>query len=171
VPGFYAFGANKVDPTRDFKRMVRANHETNILAVASKQIDVATVASDGVERMKLKQADKAAELREVWRSPLIASDPLLWRKDLDATTKAKVKDFFLGYGRDEREKQILKTLTLAGFTPSSNTQLVPTRQLELARERGKIEADANLAADEKQRRLQEIDHKLAELGRLVASAK
>jgi phosphonate transport system substrate-binding protein len=171
VPGYYAFAANKVDPTRDFKRMVRANHETNILAVASKQIDVATVASDGVERMKLKQPAKAAELREVWRSPLIASDPLLWRKDLDAATKAKVRDFFLGYGRDEREKKILAALTLSGFSASSNLQLVPTRQLELARDRGKIESDANMAADEKNRRLQEIDGKLAELGRQVASAK
>jgi phosphonate transport system substrate-binding protein len=171
VPGFYAFAANKVDATRDFKRMVRANHETNILAVASKQIDVATVASDGVERMKLKQPEKAAELREVWRSPLIASDPLLWRKDLDDATKAKVRDFLLAYGRDEREKKILGTLTLSGFTPSSNTQLVPIRQLELARERNKIEADTNLAADERNRRLQDIDNKLAELGRLVASAK
>jgi phosphonate transport system substrate-binding protein len=60
---------------------------------------------------------------------------------------------------------------LSGFAASSNTQLVPIRQLELARERGKIESDANMAADEKQRRLQEIDGKLAELGRLVASAK
>jgi phosphonate transport system substrate-binding protein len=171
VPGFYAFGANKVDPTRDFKRMVRANHETNILAVVNRQIDVATVASDGVERMKIKQPEKAAELREVWRSPLIASDPLLWRKDLDDATKAKVRDFFLGYGRDEREKKILATLTLSGFVASSNAQLVPIRQLELARERGKIESDANLAPDDKSRRLQEIDHKLAELGRLVASAK
>jgi phosphonate transport system substrate-binding protein len=171
VPGFYAFAAHKVDPTRDFKRMVRANHETNILAVASKQIDVATVASDGVARMKIKQPEKAAELREVWRSPLIASDPMLWRKDLDATTKAKVRDFFLGYGRDEREKKILATLVLSGFKASTNAQLVPIRQLELARERGKIEADANMAADEKKRRLQEIDDKLAELGRQVASAK
>lgn len=171
VPGFYAFGANKVDPTRDFKRMVRANHESNILAVASKQIDVATVASDGVARMKIKQPEKAAELREVWRSPLIASDPMLWRKDLDEVTKGKVRSFLLAYGRDPREKQVLATLTLSGFVASSNTQLVPIRQLELARERGKIEADANLTADEKNRRLQEIDHKLAELGRLVASAK
>lgn len=171
VPGFYAFGANKVDPTRDFKRMVRANHETNILAVANKQIDVATVASDGVERMKIKQPEKAAELREVWRSPLIASDPILWRKDLDETTKSKMREFFLTYGRDEREKNILKTLTFSGFLPSSNSQLLPIRQLELARERGKIESDANLAPDERNRRLQEIDNKLAELGRLVASAK
>ena len=171
VPGYYAFAQNKVDATRDFKRMVRANHETNILAVVNKQIDVATVSSDGVDRMRIKDAAKAADLREVWRSPLIASDPMLWRKDLDSATKQKVRDFFLGYGRDAREKEILKTLTFAGFVPSNDNQLLPIRQLELARERGKVEGDANMAAEEKSKRLNEIDGKLSELTRQLASAK
>lgn len=95
VPGYYAFAQNKVDPTKDFKRMVRANHETNILAVHGKQIDIATVASDAMERMKLKQPEKHDELKVIWRSPLIASDPMVWRADLDAGTKKKVADFFL----------------------------------------------------------------------------
>jgi phosphonate transport system substrate-binding protein len=171
VPGYYAFAQNKVDATRDFKRMVRANHETNILAVANKQVDVATVSSDGVDRMKIKDAAKAADLREVWRSPLIASDPLVWRKDLDDAAKQKVREFFLGYGRDAREKEVLKTLTFAGFVPSNNNQLLPIRQLELARERGKVEGDANMAADEKAKRLNDIDDKLSELSRQLASAK
>jgi phosphonate transport system substrate-binding protein len=171
VPGYYAFAQNKVDATRDFKRMVRANHETNILAVANKQIDVATVSSDGIDRMKIKDAAKAAELREVWRSPLIASDPILWRKDLDDATKQKVREFFLAYGRTDREKEVLKTLTFAGFVPSNDNQLLPIRQLELARERGKVEGDANMAADEKAKRLQDIDGKLADLSRQLASAK
>ena len=171
VPGFYAWGQNKVDPTRDFKRSMRANHETNILAVANKQIDVATVASDGVDRMKIKQADKAAELREVWRSPLIASDPMVWRKDLDADAKKKLREFFLTYGKDAREKDIMKNLTWAGFVASDNHQLTPIRQLELARERSKVEADTAMSADDKAKKLQDIEQRQAELARLVASAK
>jgi phosphonate transport system substrate-binding protein len=171
VPAFYAFGQNKVDPAKDFKRTLRSNHESNILAVANKQLDVATVASDGIDRMKIKLPEKAAELREVWRSPMIASDPLLWRTDLDAGTKKKVRDFLLGYGRDPREKDILKNLTLAGFVPSDNSQLMPIRQLELARERTKIENDSAMSADDKARKLQDIDQRLAELSRQMASAK
>ncbi|MDC8772628.1 phosphonate ABC transporter substrate-binding protein [Roseateles albus] len=171
VPGFYAFAPSKVDPTRDFKRTVRANHETNILAVAAKQVDVAAVASDGIERMKMKMPEKAAELREVWRSPLIASDPLVWRKDVDADAKKKIADFFASYGRDQREKDNLKTLTYSGFVRSDNAQLTPIRQLALAAERGKIEADANLSAEEKSRKLQDVERRLDELGRQTASAK
>jgi phosphonate transport system substrate-binding protein len=169
VPGFYAFGANKVDPGRDFKRSVRANHESNILAVAARQIDVATVASDGVDRMKIKMPEKAAELREVWRSPLIASDPLVWRKDLDADTKKRLREFFQAYGRDTREKENLAKLTLSGFVPSDNNQLLPIRQLELARERSKVDADTAMAADDKSRKLKDIDTRLADLARTAVN--
>lgn len=171
VPGFYLWAKNKIDPAKEFKRAMRANHETNILAVVNKQVDAATVASDGVERMHIKMPEKAAQLREVWRSPLIASDPLLWRKDLDADTKKKLRDFFVGYGRDEREKAVLKTLTWSGFRASDNTQLTPTRQLELARERSKVEADTSLSPAERATKLQDIDKRLAELSQQLASAK
>jgi phosphonate transport system substrate-binding protein len=171
VPGFYAWGQNKVDPIKDFKRAMRANHESNILAVASKQIDVATVASDGVDRMKIKQPERAAELREVWRSPLIASDPFVWRKDLDAEVKKKLREFFLAYGKDQREKDILKNLTFSAFLASDNQQLTPIRQLELARDRSRVEADAAMSADDKAKKLQEIEQRQAELSRLLASAK
>jgi phosphonate transport system substrate-binding protein len=170
VPGYYAFAQNGVDPLKDFKRTVRANHETNILAVANRQIDVATVASDGVDRMKLKLPEKHAEVRVVWRSPQIASDPILWRKDLDAGTKQKVKDFFLAYGKDAREKEILAKLTIGGFIASDNQQLLPIRQLALVGERAKVEADTTISAEEKARKLKEIDDRVAELGRQVASA-
>jgi phosphonate transport system substrate-binding protein len=171
VPGYYLWGQNKVDPAKEFKRAMRANHETNILSVVNKQLDAATVASDAVERMKIKMPEKAAELREIWRSPLIPSDPLVWRKDLDADTKKKLRDFFVGYGRDERERGILKTLTWSAFVPSSNHQLTPMRQLELARERSKVEADTALSADDKAKKLKDIDQRLADLSRQVALAK
>ncbi|MGY4827048.1 phosphonate ABC transporter substrate-binding protein [Sphaerotilaceae bacterium SBD11-9] len=171
VPGFYAWAKNRVDPVKDFKRSMRANHESNILAVASRQIDVATVASDTFDRIKARQPEKAAELREVWRSPLIASDPLVWRRDLDEATKKKLRDFFVTYGHDAREKEIMKNLTWSGFQVSDNGQLTPIRQLELARERSKLEADANLSADEKARKIKEIDQKLNELAQQLASAK
>lgn len=170
VPGYYAFAQHQVDPLKDFKRTVRANHETNMLAVVSRQVDVATVASDGLDRLKIKQPERHAELREVWRSPQIPSDPMLWRRDLDAGTKQKIRDFFLAYGREAREKEILKTLTFSGFVASDNYQLTPIRQLELVRERAKVEGDTTLSAQERHKKLQEIDARLAELKKTVASA-
>lgn len=172
VPGYYAFAQNKVDAAKEFKRAVRSNHETNILAVANKQVDAAVVASDTFDRLKARSPEKTGELREVWRSPLIASDPMLWRKDLDADTKKKLRDFLLAYGRqDAREKDVMKALTWSGFTASDNSQLVPIRQLALVGERGKIEADTALSADERAKRLADIDARLAELGKQLAAVK
>jgi phosphonate transport system substrate-binding protein len=169
VPGLYAFGMNQVDPLKDFKRTVRANHETNLLAVASKQVDVATNNTEAIERLKITHPEKAAQVREIWRSPLIASDPIVWRKDLDEGVKKQIRGFMLGYGKEAHEQQILQVIGYSGFRPSSNAQLTPIRQIDLARERTKVEGDANLAADEKAKKIKEIDAKIAELGRVVAA--
>jgi phosphonate transport system substrate-binding protein len=99
---------------------------------------------------------------------MIASDPMVWRKDLDPAVKAQVKNFLLGYGKVDREQQILQTIGYSGFRPSANAQLVPIRQIELARERSKLEADTGMAADERAKKLKEIDGKLTELSRVVA---
>jgi len=170
VPGLYAFGMNKIDPLKDFKRTVRASHETNLLAVVNKQVDVATNNTENTFRFQQTHAEEARNVREIWRSPLIPSDPLVWRKDLDEPTKKLVRDFLLGYGKDARELAVLQNLTYSAFRASTNAQLVPIRQIELARERSKVESDAALTADEKARKLKEIDARMAELGRQLASS-
>lgn len=169
VPGYYAFAQNKVDPTKDFKRMVRSNHETNILAVASKQVDVTTVASDAMDRMKLKLPEKHAEVREVWRSPMIASDPLVWRSDLDPAVKTMVKNFFLNYGKTAQEKENLAKLTIGSFMASDNKQLLPIRQLAAVAERTKLEADNNMSESDKKAKMAEVEKRLADLNRQMAS--
>lgn len=172
VPGYYAFGQNGVDPLKDFKRTVRANHETNLLAVVNKQVDVATNNTENTHRFGQTHPEQLKQVREIWRSPLIPSDPIVWRKDLDDATKAKVREFLLAYGKDAREQQILQNIGYSGFRASSNAQLVPVRQIELAKERNKVEADTALAADERAKKLKDIDAKLAELNKqLVSSAK
>jgi phosphonate transport system substrate-binding protein len=171
VPGLYAFAQNKVDPVKDFKRMVRANHETNLLAVVNKQVDVATNNTEAVHRLVQTRPDDAKQVREIWRSPLIASDPIVWRKDMDEATKTKVRDFMLSYGKTEREQAILQNIGYSAFRASTNAQLVPVRQIELARERTKIETDTAMAADERSRKLADIDARLAELSKQLVSAK
>jgi len=171
VPAFYAFAPARVDPVKDFKRTVRASHETNLLAVVNKQVDVATNNTQNIARFQLTHPEQATQVREIWRSPQIASDPLVWRKDLDDNTKKLIRDFMLSYGKDAREKAILANIEYSGFRASSNAQLIPIRQIELARVRAGVEADTTLSADHKSRRLAEIDAQLAELGRQIASAK
>ena len=171
VPSYYVFALNKVDPNKCYKRVVVSNHEGNALAVANKQVDIATNNTESMDRLKDVRPAEAAKIKEVWRSPLIPSDPLVWRADLPADMKAKIYTFFLTYGRlgsDEevaRQRAILaKTSDGWGtFVPSSNAQLYPIRQLELFKTRLKVEASDKLSADEKAKQLEEIDAKLAAL--------
>ena len=176
VPGYYVFAKNGVDPRKLFKRAVSANHETNALAVAGRQVDVATNNDIALERFRRAQPDKAQLVRVIWTSPLIPNDPFVWRKDLADEIKHKVEAFFTGYGVDgppERlahERAVLAGLKWQRIIRSSNAQLVPTRQIELFTERLKIESDEALAQADKARRLAEIDDKLKALERLAAGS-
>ncbi len=166
VPSFYIFAQHGIDPRTAFKTIRSANHETNILALANKQVDAAVFASDTWERLEKNRPETSALVRQIWKSPLIPSDPMLWRTDLNPEAKRKVKAFFLGYAAsDPREKDVLRKLNYSKFIDSNNDQLKPVRQLELFREKTKIEADSGMAASEKQAKLAEIGRKLADLGR------
>jgi phosphonate transport system substrate-binding protein len=167
VPSYYVFAQNNVNPKTAFKAVRAGNHETNILAVANKQVEAAVHSSDVFERIEARQPEMAHQLRQVWKSPLIASDPLVWRKDLPQELKTKIRDFFLAYGKTGPnaavEKEVLKKLVLGGFQNSSNAQLKPIRQLELFKEKVKLEADADMKADEKKAKIDDITRKLADL--------
>ena len=143
VPSYYVFAQNKIDPKSFFKLSRAANHETNALAVANRQVDVATNNSENLDKLKDKLPEKFNDIHVIWTSPLIALDPLVIRKDLRESTKAKVRDFFLTYGKGGQQEKdnLFKLSKLSGFKASTNNQLVPIRQLELFKTRNKLEAD------------------------------
>lgn len=165
VPGYYVFARNKVDAKTSFKIARNANHETNALAVANKQVDVATNNSENLEKIRERQPEKFKDIKIVWTSPLIPLDPMVMHKQLPEATKQKIKDFFYNYAKtDAREKEIvMKISKLSGFKPSTNEQLKPIRELDLFGKRNKLESDATMAEAEKKARLAEIDQQLAAL--------
>ena len=174
VPSYYVFALNKIDPKTHFKTARGASHETNLLAVVNKQVDVATNNTENLERFKTKFPDKAADVRVIWKSPLIPNDPLVWRKDLSPELKKKVRDFVLAYGTGAdaaRERAIMLKITTAGFQASDDRQLLPIRQLELFKDKTKIENDTAMSAADKTAKLEEINRKLAQLNTQLAASK
>ena len=165
VPGFYVFAQNKVDPRTAFKITRSANHESNALAVANKQVDVATNNSENLDKIKERQPAKFNDIKIIWTSPLIPSDPMVMSKNLPEATKTKIKNFFYNYAKtNPREKEIvMKISKLSGFKVSTNDQLKPIRQLDLFSLRIKFEGDTTLSASEKRTKLADIDQKLAAL--------
>jgi phosphonate transport system substrate-binding protein len=163
VPSYYLWAKNNIDINTHFKAVRVGSHGANALAVLNRQVDVATYNTEEYDRLKEKQPEKLAELRVLWKSPLIPSDPFVWRKDLPADVKAKIKDFVLNYGKTPEEKAVLKNIyNYGGFIASSDAQLLPIRQLELFKQRKKFET-AEIAESDRKVKLAEIDAKLAEL--------
>ncbi|NBT10139.1 MAG: phosphonate ABC transporter substrate-binding protein [Betaproteobacteria bacterium] len=165
VPTFYLFAKNNIDHRTAFKTVRNASHGANIQAVLAKQIDVATNNTEDMGKLETTRPELASQIRILWRSPLIPSDPLVWRKDLDPAVRERIRTFVLGYAKnDAAEREILKNIyNYAGFRASTNDQLIPIRELELARDRAKVVNDEKLSSADKAKVLADIDARLAAL--------
>jgi phosphonate transport system substrate-binding protein len=166
IPGYDLFAKRGVTVnSANFKTVLPSSHEANLLAVVNDKIDVATNNTMELDRLKTQHPDKFAQVRVLWTSPLIPSDPLVWRKDLPQDTKDKLRDFFVNYAKtDPHEKEVMKNLTtFSGFVASSDAQLLPIRQVALFQQKQKIEADKNLSDSDRKTQTAAIDAKLAAL--------
>ncbi|MCG8361074.1 MAG: phosphonate ABC transporter substrate-binding protein [Kiloniellales bacterium] len=167
VPSYYVFAQNNVTPSDCYKAVRNASHETNSIAVANKQVDFATNNTENLRRLAKTNPKARENVKVIWQSPLIPSDPIVYRKNLPEEMRMRLKAFFLAYGRlgtdVENEKEILAGLQWAPFRDSSDAQLYPIRQLQLFRDKLKLEADDRLDADEKAKKVGEIEAELATL--------
>jgi len=175
VPTTFIFAAKGIDPKECFKTVRNANHEANALAVANKLVGAAANNSENLERIETTNPEARKNIRIIWTSVLIPSDPLVWRKDLDDATKKKVADFIFGYGNsgnaeaDAKAKEVLKALQWAVFKKSGNDQLLPIRQMELTKDVAKVLADDKLSADEKKAKGDQLKAKIADIEKQIAA--
>ncbi len=164
VPSYYLFGKNGISVHTGFKTVLPSSHEANLLAVVNNKIDVATCNTDAVDLLKVQHPDKAAQVRVLWKSALIPSDPLVWRRDLPQATKDKLHNFFIHYAEtDPREKTIINAISgYSGFAASTNAQLIPIREMAIAQKRDQVENDAHLSDTEKKTKVAALDQQLAQ---------
>lgn len=173
VPSVYLFSAKGVEPRDCFKAVTNANHESNLMAVVNKQVDIATNNTESLRNLTKRDPGSAAMLKEVWRSPLIPSDPIVWRKDLDDNLKARIMTFFMTYGRQgtpnevKAEREVLKALGWAPFKPSSDAQLYPIRVLEISKSINKVKLDASMAQADKDAKVKELEAQKAQFEKLM----
>jgi phosphonate transport system substrate-binding protein len=158
IPSYYIWSKRGIDPNSAFKRTRNANHEANCLAVASKQVDFATNNTESMDRFEKSNPDMWKNIRIVWTSPMIPTDPLVWRKDLPRELKSKIAAAVLEFGRGADSEQELKILAgVSGgwgkFLVSDNTQLLPIRELEIAKEINKLKNSTEQNQQEKEARL------------------
>lgn len=170
VPSYYLFGKNGISVRTGFKTVLPSSHEANLLAVVNNKIDVATNNTDLLDTLKAQHPERYAQVRVLWTSPIIPSDPLVWRRDLPQETKAKLQNFFTHYGeKDPREQTIMTAISgYSGFAASSNAQLIPIRQMAIAQKKDQVENDAHMSDSEKKSQIAALDQKLSQLDTVAA---
>src|SRR3546814_17695073 len=105
-------------------------------------------------RLAKTNTEAAANIKEIWRSPMIPSDPMVWRKALPEDAKQQIYYFFMQYGRfGDMEKVKRERDVLAGmsdgwgpFLASSDAQLLDVRQLEAFKAKITAENSGDAAA-------------------------
>lgn len=178
VPQAYIFADRGIDPQTCFNQVTSASHEQNLLAVANGQLDAATNNTTNIDRLERARPDVLERVRTIWRSPLIQTDPIMWRTDLSPEAKATIQEFFLTYGwrgdseQREREQAVLRELEMGGFLPATNEHFLPIMRLELTRDLAEARSDPDLDEAIRAERIETIEAEMAELAereRLVAA--
>ncbi|MBD2164937.1 phosphonate ABC transporter substrate-binding protein [Calothrix membranacea FACHB-236] len=160
VPSYYIFSKNNVDPKTAFKRLVFAgNHEACALAVANKQVDVATVSNEALNRLEKTNPTARQKIEIIWQSPLIPSDPIVYRQDIPADIKQKLQNFFYNY----KDAKILEPFGISGFVKAEDKTWHTIRELEIAKKIQETQAKDNLSDKEKQQKLAELNQQLKEM--------
>jgi phosphonate transport system substrate-binding protein len=168
VPQLQLFLPNHIVMETRFLSETVGTHQTNALAVANNEADVATNNSADFERFKQRFPAETQRLQILWESELIPHAQIVVRREYPAALRTRVQAFLVNYGRGkgprgDAERVVLKSLhDLAGFVAADNTSLQPAAKLayQLARQNAMTAQWVNDAAREA--RLQRIDSGYAE---------
>lgn len=130
APETYLFAPRGLRPAKCFRQVRRALQEANLQALAAGQVDVVATSAAHLALAR-RNIKPFAEVREIWRSPPLPENPLIWRKDLDPAIKEKLRQFFLTYGQGgATQRAKLASAGVSGFLPADNSHLLPTREME-----------------------------------------
>jgi phosphonate transport system substrate-binding protein len=136
APMTYLFAPRNIRPTDCFKQVRSgSSHQTNLVAVANGQLDVATNNSTSLMLDAQNGGHQSEKVKVIWRSPTLPEDPIIWRKDLDPDVKEKLRQFFLTYGQGDgpdaaRQRGYMAKVHVGGFKAADDTHLLPVREME-----------------------------------------
>lgn len=128
VPNLCVFAKNSIEPKTAFSNppSFLGNHEATALAVANENVDIATNNSEALVRLKASNPKAYEQIKVIWQSRIIPSDPIAYRKDLPENLKTNIGDFFYSY----QNKQVLKILGWSKFEKASDSTWNIIRRLD-----------------------------------------
>lgn len=140
-----------------------ADHQSNLLSVANGEVDVASSNNPDMDLFRRHFPREGAQLRVIWRSPLIPSGVLVMREGLAAPLRQQLTDFILAYGKapgdaGTRERaQLARIPDLGGFAPQTNQVLQPFVDMQYVLLRRQAEHGQWVSPQARQARLAQIE--------------
>jgi phosphonate transport system substrate-binding protein len=137
APATYLFTPRGVDPNACFKNVRAASHQANMFAVANGVLDVSSNNTVGLFFAQRENPAIASKTQVIWESPDLPESAIIVKADLDPAIKAKMKAFFLNYGKatgpeGDRQRKVMKDLNWSAFPDADNSYLQPVVQMEAA---------------------------------------
>lgn len=164
MPSYALFVPRNIKPEEQFSPLLRGTHAQTVDAVLAGKAQAGTYNTEELDRLKLQQPARAAQLHVLWESALIPKDPLLWRTDLPLSVRTRVSSFLFSYGKTPDEKAHLRQMfDLAGFKASNNLQLKFVLEIEDFKLRSEVLLDTHLNEAQKNERLLDLRDRYARL--------
>lgn len=137
APATYLFTPRGVDPNACFKAVRAASHQANLFAVANGVLDVSSNNTVGLLFAKRENPAIVDKVQVIWTSPDLPESAIIVKSNLDPALKARMKAFFLNYGKatgaeGEHQRRVMKDLNWSAFPDADNSYLQPVVQMEAA---------------------------------------
>ncbi len=104
------------------------SHTESVNKLLARQVDAAFVGSQNLAAEIAQHPAKAAQVRVIWRSDAIPTDPFVFRGQLCEGVKDRIRDAFLNRGGPQ-SAAVLERLNVARFVPVSDRDYQIVREI------------------------------------------
>ncbi|MHB1056447.1 MAG: phosphate/phosphite/phosphonate ABC transporter substrate-binding protein [Rhodanobacter sp.] len=131
APEAYVFAPRGLNSDTFFASVRVGDHQSNLLAVANREVDVASSNNPDMDLFRRNFPREAAQLRVIWRSRLIPSGVLVVRDGMPESLRRRLTAFLLAYGKasgeagEHQRERLARIPDLGGFAAETNRVLQP----------------------------------------------
>jgi phosphonate transport system substrate-binding protein len=163
APEAYVFAPHGLNSDTFFAGVRVGDHQSNLLAVVNGEVDVASSNNPDMDLFRHNFPQEAAQLKVIWRSPLIPSGVLVLREEMPESLRRQLADFLLGYGKGDGETGARERANLAripdlgGFASENNHVLQPFVDMQYTLLRQQAEHGQWVSPQARQAKLAQIE--------------
>ncbi|OOG56957.1 phosphonate ABC transporter substrate-binding protein [Rhodanobacter sp. C03] len=163
VPEAGVFAPHGLNSDTFFASVRVADHQSNLLSVVNGEVDVASSNNPDMDLFRRHFPSEGAQLKVIWRSPLIPSGVLVLRDGLPSPLREQLTAFILTYGKASGETgvreraQLARIPDLGGFAAQSNQVLQPFVDMQYALLRQRAEHGQWVSPQAQQAQLVQIE--------------